>query len=106
MDKSPFPAWLRELCYFGGLIVTLTIFALNLKSDQRSSREELARVSSDVAAIRANLPNKEADEEKMRAVRKEIADNHEWVKFEIAKLVKFREETAVDLVLLKKGVRE
>lgn len=72
--KETFPAWLRELCYFGGLIVMLAAFLLNQKSDIRSAREELNRMSQDMAAIRQSLPNKEVYDLKLAEITGKIAD--------------------------------
>jgi hypothetical protein len=83
-ERPPFPAWLRELCYFGGLIVALTVFGLNLQSDQRSLREEMVRMSTDMAAIRQSLPNKEVYDKALRDMEKR-QDNFE-VKMETYEL--------------------
>lgn len=64
-DRSPFPAWLKDLCYFGGIIVTLVVFGLTQRSDLRSTREELSRLTDDVRAVRQSLPNKEVYDMKL-----------------------------------------
>lgn len=56
-NKAPFPTWLRELIYIGGIIVALTTFQLAGRSDQRSTREEVQRMAADIKAIREQLPN-------------------------------------------------
>lgn len=108
-DRQPFPPWLRELCYFGGIIVALTIFGMNLQSNQRSDSEQLDRVEAEVSkisdrlpAIEARLPNKEADELRFKALEQKVDKNRSDAEFAIAKLEKFKEDTTRHLI--KKGV--
>lgn len=109
MERAPFPPWLRELCYFGGIIVTLTLFGASLKGDQRSANEKLDRMQTDVQAfssrlstIEGRLPNKEADDLWRRSLEKQVSDNKSALDFEIAKLNKWKEDT--DRLLIKKGI--
>ena len=99
--RSPFPAWLKDLCYVGGLIVVLVVFGQNLKSDQRSSREaldrltaDLSKVSSDVGAIRQTLPNPEVLNLRFKSLEDKISDLKGTVDFEAAKAQKLREQLA------------
>lgn len=108
-ERAPFPPWLRDLCYFGGIIVTLTIFALTMKSDQRSSSEKLDRVATDVstfssrlAGLEGRLPNKEADDLKYKTLMEKVDRNNSDLLFAIAKLEKWKEDT--DRLLIKKGI--
>lgn len=108
-ERAPFPPWLRDLCYFGGIIVTLTIFALTMKSDQRSSSEKLDRVAGDVSSfasrlsgIESRLPNKEADDIKFKTLERVVDKNNTDLLFAIAKLEKWKEDT--DRLLIKKGI--
>lgn len=96
--RPPFPFWLRELVHFGSLIVVLTVFILTLKSDQRSTREELARLAGDVGAIRASLPNKDVLDLRLDGIDKTVAALRSDLDFEKAKAQKFKED------LLSKGV--
>lgn len=103
--RPPFPPWLRELCYFGGIIVTLTVFALTGRSDQRSMREELARVSKDVSdtrnaitSLQASLPNKETLDVRLKSIDDRVDKLARDLEFEAAKHQKFKED------LLSKGV--
>lgn len=107
VSRLTFPHWLKELIYVGGFIVALTIFGQNLKSDQRSTREELGRVSEDIAstktdvnAIRAMLPNKEVIDLRLKDLDDKIGRLRADLEFEQAKAQSFRES------LLKKGVLE
>lgn len=107
--RAPFPPWLRDLCYFGGILVSLTMFMLSMKSDQRSSSEKLDRMVADVAAfsgrlstIEARLPNREADDLRYKSLERQVSDNKGAVDFEIAKLNKWKEDT--DRLLIKKGI--
>lgn len=108
-ERLPFPPWLRELCYFGGIIVALTIFGMNLKSDQRSDSEKLTRVESSVsefserlAGIEGRLPNKEAEDLRYRTLAEKVDKNRSDAEFAIAKLEKWKEDTT--RYLIKKGV--
>lgn len=107
--KTPFPPWLRELCYFGGIIVMLAAFLFTGRSDQRSTREELTRLSNDLAKamtsldkIEDRLPNKEADGLRLKAIEERAREDRAEVDFEIAKINKWIEGTTRDLI--KKGV--
>jgi hypothetical protein len=100
-ERSPFPVWLKDLCYVGGLIVALVIFGQNLKSDQRSSREQLDRVaadlgnmSKDVQAIRNQLPNPEVLNLRFKGIEEKIVELKGTVDFEAAKSQKLREQLA------------
>lgn len=100
-EKSPFPSWLKDLCYFGGLLVALVIFGQNLKSDQRSSKEQLervaadvAKVSADVGAMRGQLPNPEVLNLRFAGVEARLSDLKNAVDFEAAKAQKLREQLA------------
>lgn len=101
-QKPPFPAWLRELCYFGGLIVTLCVFALGLRSDLRSTREEVGRQSLAISDIQNRLPNQEADRIRFQVLQDEVRKNKADTDFAIAKLEKFHDD--VNLMLVKKGI--
>lgn len=108
-DRQPFPAWLRELCYFGGIIVALAMFLFSMKSDQRSNSEKLDRVATDVAtfsarlgSIEGRLPNKEADDLRYKTLEEKVDKNNADLLFAIAKLDKWKEDT--DRLLIKKGI--
>lgn len=108
-ERQPFPPWLRELCYYGGLIVALTIFGMTMKSDQRSNSEKLDRVQEEVSAfsqrlagVEARLPNKEAEELKYKTLEEKVDRNRSDADFAIAKLEKWKEDTTRHLI--KKGV--
>jgi hypothetical protein len=112
-ERQPFPAWLRELCYFGGLIVLLGGFLFNMKSDIRSQGEKQetfitssTRAQEDVAkrlsAIEDRLPNKEADGLRYRTLEEKVDRNRNDLEFAIAKLEKWKED--VTRALIKKGV--
>jgi hypothetical protein len=96
-DRPPFPPWLRELCYFGGIIVTLTVFGLRLQSDQRSTREEMVRLSGDVSAIRQSLPNKELYDRRFDEIDGTLKDIRSDASVEAMKLQNMRER------LMRKG---
>lgn len=98
--KAPFPAWLRELCYFGGLIVVLAAFLFNQKSDIRSAREEQTRISQDIAAIRQSLPNKEVYDLRLSGITDKIAELRQDLEVEKLKHQNLRER------LIKKGWAE
>jgi hypothetical protein len=97
------------LCYFGGIIVTLTLFLFTLKSDQRSTSEKLDRVAEDLSTfsqrlttIEARLPNKEAEGLRYQVLEQKVAkDRSDW-EFAVAKLEKWKEDTTRSLI--KKGV--
>lgn len=100
-QKSPFPVWLKDLCYVGGLIVALVVFGQNLKSDQRSAREQLERmatdlkaVSQDMAAVRGSLPNPEVLNLRFKSIEDKISEVKGTVDFEAAKNQKLREQLA------------
>lgn len=108
-ERQPFPAWLRELCYFGGIIVALAMFLFSMKSDQRSNSEKLDRVASDVATfsgrlgnIEGRLPNKEADDLRNKTLEEKVDKNYSDLLFQLAKLEKWKEDT--DRLLIKKGI--
>lgn len=108
-DRPPFPPWLRELCYFGGLIVAMSMFLFTMKSDNRSNGEKLDRMSVDVSslstrlgAIEGRLPNKEADDLRYKTLEEKVDKNNGDILFAIAKLEKWKEET--DRLLIKKGI--
>lgn len=99
--KSPFPVWLKDLCYVGGLIVALVVFGQNLKSDQRSSREAQDRMAQDVSelksgvsAIRASLPNPEVLNLRFKGLEDKINEVKATADFEAAKNQKLREQLA------------
>lgn len=108
-ERMPFPPWLRELCYFGGLIVMMAGFLFTIKSDQRSQGEKLDRVASDVgsfsqrlAGIESRLPNKEAEDLRFKMLEEKVDNNREGLEFEIAKLAAWKDNTTRSLI--KKGV--
>lgn len=108
-EKPPFPVWLRELCHYGGILVALTIFVLTMKSDQRSTSEKLDRLAADVTSfsqrlsgIEGRLPNKEADDIKFKVLEEKVDGNKSDLDFEIAKLIKWKEDVTADLI--RKGV--
>ena len=110
-DRAPFPPWLRELCYYAGIIVALTIFGQNMKSDQRSTSEKLDRVVADVSgfssrlsAIENRLPNREADQERWKNLEQKVEKNHADLQISIMKLEKWKEDTTTHLI--KKGIIE
>jgi hypothetical protein len=96
--KPPFPAWLRELCYYGGIIVTLTVFGLRLQSDQRSTREEMTRLSSDVSAIRSALPNKEVYDLRLSKIEDAVKDVRDDLDVETLRAQALRER------MMRKGL--
>lgn len=98
--KTPFPAWLTQLAYFGGIIVALTMFSLKQSGDIRSTREEVARVSSDIQDIRQSLPNREASEIRMKVIEDKLDKLRADLDFEAAKAQRQRE------LLIKKGYTE
>lgn len=102
--RQPFPPWLRELCYFGGLIVVLCSFLLTMKSDQQADSKTLLQVQADVAAIRTMLPNKEADALRYKILEDKVDKNQSDLSFAIAKLEKWKDDTT--RYLIKKGVIE
>lgn len=110
-ERIPFPAWLRELCYYGGLVVALAVFAFSLKSDQRSTSEKLDRVQIDVAAfssrlsgIEGRLPNKEAEDLKYKLLVDQVDDLRGDFELEREKDAKYKTDLTKDLI--KKGVIE
>lgn len=96
-EKLPFPIWLRELIYIGGIIVALTAFQFAGRSDQRSTREEVQRMAADIKAIRESLPNREVYDMKLDGLQKDIDGLRSDLSFEAAKSQNLREK------LLKKG---
>lgn len=107
--KQPFPPWLRELCYFGSLILLLGGFGWSMKSDQRSTSEEVARLTSDLAKandkldkMSDRLPNREADALRFQQLQDEVRKNKGDTDFAIAKIEKWKDDTS--LLLVKKGV--
>lgn len=99
--RSPFPAWVKDLCYFGGLLVALVIFGQNLKSDQRSTKEQLERVSTDLAAMsrdvgamRGQLPNPDVLNLRFKGLEDKLVAIQGTVDFEAAKAQKLREQLA------------
>lgn len=95
------PVWLKDLCYVAGLIVALAVFSQNMKSDQRSVKEQqdrmaadLRSMSEDVKAIRGSLPNPEVLNLRFKALEEKIADLKGLVDFEAAKSQKLREQLA------------
>lgn len=68
-----FPPWLQNLIGVGAIIVAITFFASDMKSDQRSTREEVARLATDLTAIRASLPNREVYEMRLDDHEKRLA---------------------------------
>lgn len=108
-EKAPFPAWLRELCYFAGLVVMMAAFLFTLKSDQRSTAEAVERLSGDfrsfserLSKIEDRLPNKEADGLRLKAIEEKAKEDRAELDFELAKINKWIEGTTRDLI--KKGV--
>lgn len=71
-NHAPFPVWLTQLVYFGGVIVALAAFQFSQSGDLRSVREETARIAGDVNAIRQSIPNKEVYDMKLTDLAKEI----------------------------------
>lgn len=107
-ERQPFPVWLRELCYVCGMAISLTAFVFAIKSDQRSTREELTNfiaitgqkitdLSSDISAIRASIPNKDLYDLKLKGLDDKIEEVRGDMKYEAAKNQKLREG------LIKKG---
>lgn len=102
MERQPFPAWLRELCYFGGLIVMLAGFLFTLRSDQHATRSKVDEMSARLAAVEAKLPNKEAEELKYKMLEDKVDRNRSDTDFAVAKIEKWMKET--ERFLIKKGV--
>ena len=107
--RSPFPAWLKDLCYVGGLIVALVVFGQSLKSDQRSTREQQARMAEDlkqmaddVKAIRQTLPSPEVLNMRFKGLEDKLSQLRNDFDFEAAKTQKYKEDLTRDLI--KKGV--
>jgi Tfp pilus assembly protein PilO len=96
-ERSPFPAWLKDLCYFGGIIVTLVVFGLTQRSDLRSTREELSRLTDDVRAVRQSLPNKEVYDMKLSELTQQNAQLRNDFEIEKLRTQNLREH------LIKKG---
>jgi hypothetical protein len=100
--RQPFPPWLRELCYFGGIIVALTMFLLTMKSDVRSISEKQDAFAGRLANIEARLPNREVDELKYKSLEDKVDKDRADLEFAIAKLEKWKDDTT--RYLIKKGV--
>lgn len=96
-SRSPFPGWLKDLVYFGGIIVALVVFGQNQRSDLRSAKEQLDRVAQDVTVIRQSVPNPEVLNMRFSTMEKSISDLKSTVDFEAAKTQSLRER------LIKKG---
>lgn len=108
-ERPPFPAWLQQLCYFGGVLVVVTLYAASGKSDQRSNAEKLDRVVEDVRSfsdrlskMEGRLPNREADDLRYKVLEEKVDKNRNELDFEIAKIQKWQEDTTRSLI--KKGV--
>jgi hypothetical protein len=101
-ERAPFPAWLRELCYFGGLIVAITVFAITLKSDQQANSLRLDAMAQQLASIEARLPNREVDALRYKQLEDTVKQNKADEDFAIAKLEKWKDDTT--RYLIKKGV--
>lgn len=100
-STSPFPPWLRDLVYFGGILVAIVIFGQNLRSDQRSTKEtldrmisDLSQVQSDVSSMQRSLPNPEVLNLRFKGIDEKIAALDADLKFEAAKATKLREDLA------------
>jgi hypothetical protein len=96
-----FPGWLKDLLYVVALVVALVVFMQSLKSDLRSSREQgervasdLAKLSTDVSAIRSSLPNPEVLNLRFKGVEERLTELKGTVDFEAAKAQKLREQLA------------
>lgn len=72
--------------------------------DQRSTREALDRLSSDVAAIRSRVKDPEVIDLEISTLRDTVKQNKNDEDFEIAKLNKWRDDTM--RALLKRGIIE
>lgn len=96
-SRSPFPGWLKDLVYFGGIIVALVVFGQNQRSDLRSAKEQLDRVAQDVTVIRQSVPNPEVLNMRFNQIETKISDLKSTVDFEAAKTQSLRER------LIKKG---
>lgn len=99
--SSPFPPWLRDLVYFGGILVAIVIFGQNLRSDQRSTKEtldrmisDLSQVQSDVSSMQRSLPNPEVLNLRFKGIDEKISALDADLKFEAAKATKLREDLA------------
>lgn len=108
-SRPPFPVWLKDLCYLGGLIVVIVVFGQGLKSDQRSAREEQARMASDMKAmaedvrkISQSIPSPEVLNMRFGAIDEKIARLRSDFDFEAAKMQKYKEDLSRQLI--KKGV--
>lgn len=98
---SPFPPWLRDLVYFGGILVAIVIFGQNLRSDQRSTKEtldrmvsDLSKVQSDVSAMQRSLPNPETLDLRFGIIEDKLKELQAEIDFEAAKSTKLREDLA------------
>lgn len=98
---SPFPPWLRDLVYFGGILVAIVIFGQNLRSDQRSTKEtlermvsDLSKVQSDVSSMQRSLPNPDTLELRFKIIEDKVKELKAEIDFEAAKATKLREDLA------------
>jgi len=101
-ERPPFPTWLRELCYFGGLIVVLTMYFAAGSAKQERFVEQMAEQNARLSSIEGRLPNKEADELRFKQLEEKVDKNRSDSDFEIAKLNKWKDD--VTRWLIKKGV--
>jgi hypothetical protein len=108
-SRSPFPAWLKDLAYVGGLIVALVIFGQSLKSDQRSTREQQARMAEDLKAMAADvqtiaskLPNPEVLDLRFKGLEGSLTQLRADFDLEVLKNQKYKEDLTRDLI--KKGI--
>lgn len=78
-----FPPWLQQLLSLVVLLASLIWFAADIKSEQRSTREELTRVADstknelnrlagDMQAIKTSLPNKELFDNRLSQVERQL----------------------------------
>lgn len=77
------PPWLKEVIFIAGFVVSLTLFGANLKSDLRSNREafddfrsdtreQIKGLQSDIADIKASIPNKDLYERRFQEIDSRI----------------------------------
>lgn len=107
-ERYHLPHWVKETVYVAGFLITATIAWQDLKADQRSNRErdeefrqytreQIEKMSSDLQSIRAQMPNREASELRMKQLENRMEEFEGDLKFEAAKTQSLRER------LIKKG---